>query len=292
MDRRKIVDLLREDPPRLRSELRQTWGVFWAQLKIFLSYKTWVITETLSTVASIAMYYFMGFQVKPGQLVSAGYGSSWLAFALVGVASTHYLWMCISRLSHTMQHEIQDGTFETIICSPIRLRSYLVGQSVRGFLVSGYFMIGALAVGTFLLGAPLVLNPGTILSSVALLLLLVSSHLGIGMAAAGIILVYKKGDPLTFLFAIFTEFFGGVLFPLQLLANYPVLWAIAKVMPYTYALEGLRKVLLSGATLLEAEVLSTVVLLVAYTSLLVPLGLFAFRRGYNRVRTEGSTASY
>lgn len=286
------MELLREEPPKLRSELRQTWGVFWAQLKIFLSYKTWVVTETLSTVASIAMYYFMGFQVRPGQLVDAGYGSSWLAFALVGVASTHYLWMCISRLSHTMQHEIQDGTFETVISSPIRLRSYLVGQSIRGFLVSGYFMVGALVVGTFLLGAPLVLNPGTTLSSIALLLLLVSSHLGIGVIAAGVILVYKKGDPLTFLFAIFTEFFGGVLFPLQLLADYPVLWAIAKVMPYTYALEGLRKVLLTGQTLLHQEVLSTAALLGAYTILLIPLGLLIFRAGYNRVRTEGSTASY
>jgi len=292
MDRSKVVDLLREDPPRLRSELRQTWGVFWAQLKMFLSYKTWVVTETLSTVASIAMYYFMGFQVRPGQLAEAGYGSSWLAFALVGVASTNYLWMCISRLSHTMQHEIQDGTFETIICSPIRLRSYLVGQSIRGFLVSGYFMVGALTVGTFLLGAPLVLNPATILSSIILLLLLVASHMGIGIIAAGVILVYKKGDPLTFLFAIFTEFFGGVLFPLQLLANYPVLWAVAKVMPYTYALEGLRKVLLSGATLMHQEVLSTGALLLAYTAVLMPFGLLAFRVGYNRVRTDGSTASY
>lgn len=292
MDRRHIVDLLKEDPPRIRSELRQVWGVFLTQLRIFLSYRTWVITETLSTVASIAMYYFMGFQVRPGQLVEAGYGSSWLAFALVGVASTHYLWMCISRLSHTMQHEIQDGTFETIISSPIRLRSYLLGQSIRGFLVSAYFMVGALAVGTFLLNAPLALNPGTVLSSIALLLLLVASHMGIGIVAAGVILVYKKGDPLTFLFAIFTEFFGGVLFPLQLLSNYPVLWAVAKAMPYTYALEGLRKVLLSGQTLLHPDVLSTTVLLVAYTAILMPVGLLVFREGYNRVRTDGSTASY
>ncbi len=292
----EVKDLLllfkEEKSRRQRSETLQTWAIFWANLKIFLSYRTWVITETMSTVASIIMYSFIGLQIKPEQIVEAGYGSSWLAFALIGVASSNYLWMCISRLSHSIKHEIQDGTFEAIISSPVKLRSYVIGQSIRGFLVSAYFMVGALLVGTLLCGVHLVLNIQTVVSSIILLFLLVTSHLGIGIVAAGLILVYKRGDPLTFLFSAFIEFFGGVLFPLQLLDNYPILSIVAWSMPYAHALEALRRVLLRGDTLLTLALFDDVAVLILYTLVFIPLGLLAFRWGYNKVRMEGTTASY
>ncbi len=286
-----VIDVLRYDPPKQRSDLRQTWAVFVANLKIFLSYKTWVATETVTTLSSIAMFYFFSFLVNPERLEEAGYGSSYLGFALIGVASTNYLWMCINRLSHSMSHEVREGTFETVISSPIRLRSYVVGIAIRGFLVSCYFMAGALTMG-IALKAPLILNPGTISSAILLVLLLISSHLGIGVMAAGVILVYKKGDPLTFLFTGLTEFFGGVLFPLQLLQNYPLAWAFAWVLPYTHALNGLRKVLLLGETVFSPSVATSAGVLVAYSVVLLPLSLLFFRWGYNRIRKEGSTTTY
>jgi len=40
------------------------------------------------------------------------------------------------------------------------------------------------------------------------------------------------------------------------------------------------------------EVLTNILILMGYTLVFTPLGLLAFRWGYNRVRTEGTTASY
>lgn len=288
-----LVNLFKEDVPRSSSELVHIWAVFWANFKIFLSYRTWVITETLSTVASIAMYSFMGLQVEAKRLGDTGYGDvSWLAFAIVGVASANYLWMCISRISHSMQNEIREGTLEQIISSPIRLRSYIIGQSIRGFLVSGYFMLGVLLVGIFILKAPLVITLETILSFLAITFLMVGSYVGIGVMTAGIILVYKKADPLTSLFASITEFFGGVLFPLNYLKNYPLLWALAWLMPYIYALDAARQILLTGSSLASPNVLNDLIVLMIYTAVFIPLGLRVFRWGYNRIRDEGTVATY
>ncbi len=293
MDVHGLVDLFREDAPRAASELLHVWAVFWANFKIFLSYRTWVITETLSTVASIAMYSLMGLQVEAKRLGETGYGStSWLAFAIVGVASVNYLWMCINRISHSMQNEVRGGTLEQIIASPIRLRSYIIGQSIRGFLVSGYFMLGVLLVGIFLLQVPLVVTVETILSFVVIVLVMVGSYIGIGVMTAGVILVYKKADPLTFLFVSITEFLGGVLFPLNYLKNYPLLWALAWLMPYTYALDAARQVLLTGNSLASPAVLTDLVVLVLYMVISLPLGLRVFRWGYNRIRDEGTVATY
>ncbi len=287
-----IVQLLAVKSPRHRSDLSQTWAVFVANLRIFLSYKTWVATETITTLASIVMYYFVGLMVIPDKLAAAGYGGNYMAFVLIGVASTNYLWMCINRLSHSMSHEIREGTFETVISSPIQLRSYVIGIAIRGFLVSCYFMFGAFVVGVYILGAPVVLNVATISSAMVLIFLLITSHLGIGIMAAGVILVYKKGDPLTFLFTGLTELFGGVLFPLYLLEGNRVLWTFAWLLPYTHALDALRKVLLLGETIFSPTVVGKLGILAGYSIVLLPLSLLFFRWGYNRIRTEGTTTTY
>ena len=97
-----LINLFREDKTRVSSEFIHIWAVFWANFKIFLSYRTWVIMETISTVASVAMYSFMGLQVDAKRVALAGYGEvDWLSFALVGVATANYLWMCISCLLYT-----------------------------------------------------------------------------------------------------------------------------------------------------------------------------------------------
>jgi ABC-2 type transport system permease protein len=289
----QLVELFREEFPRPSSELTHTWAVFWANFKIFLSYKTWVITETLSTVASIAMYSFMGIQVDANRFVLVGYGdTSWLAFALIGVATANYLWMCISRISHSLQHEVAEGTLEPIVSSMIKLRSYIIGQSIRGFLVSSYFMVGALLIGIFVLKVPLIVTAETVFSFFVILIMMIVSYAGIGIMAAGIILVYKKGDPMTFLLASITEFLGGVLFPLNYLQGYPILYGLTWIMPYTYALDAARRVFLLGATLTSPIVFNDLIILVIFTIIFIPVGLRTFKWGMDRIRREGTVATY
>lgn len=272
--------------------MRQTWGIFWGQLKIFLTYRTWVVTDTFNTIVSITIYYFLSLQVQPSQLAASGYGTSYLAFSLIGIAFANYLWFCINRISHSMQSEIREGTFETIASSPIRMRSYLFGQAARGFLVGLYYMVGALAVGVFGFNAPLHFEPAALLTSSLVLVFMVLSHLGLGVFVAGIVLVYKQADPITFMVSLFMEFFAGALFPLQLLANYPPLAIASELMPYTYALDALRKSLIQGATLANQGILFDLAVLVVYAVILLPLGLWSFNMGYDKIRREGTTSTY
>jgi len=288
----EIISYFRDSEPPVRSDARQTWGIFWGQLKIFLTYRTWVITDTFNTIVSITIYYFLSLQVQPSQLEASGYGSSYLAFSLIGIAFANYLWFCINRISHSMQSEIREGTFETIAASPIKMHSYLFGQAARGFLVGLYYMLGALAVGVFGFNAPLHFEPAVVATSVLVLIFMIVSHLGLGIVVAGVVLVYKQADPVTFMVSLFMEFFAGALFPLQLLDKYPLLALASELMPYTYALDALRKSLILGATVASPGILFDLAVLVIYAVILLPLGLWSFRVGYDRVRAEGTTSVY
>jgi ABC-type multidrug transport system permease subunit len=63
-------------------------------------------------------------------------------------------------------------------------------------------------------------------------------------------------------------------------------------MPYTYALDASRRVLLSGLTLFSVEVLTDVLILLAYSVIFIPIGLRVFRWGMNRIRDEGTVSTY
>jgi ABC-type multidrug transport system permease subunit len=97
---------------------------------------------------------------------------------------------------------------------------------------------------------------------------------------------------MTFLLASITEFLGGVLFPLNYLQGYPILYGMAWAMPYTYALDAARRVLLTGATLTTPPVLSDLIILVIFTFVFLPVGLRVFRWGMDRIRREGTVATY
>lgn len=289
----RLVEVFKSDTPRKSSDLLHVWAVFWVNLKIFLSYRAWVVTDSLSTIASIAMYSFMGLQVNSQRVIDAGYGNvGWLAFALVGVATANYLWMCIGRISSAMQDEIEEGTFEQIVSSLIHMRSYIVGQSIRSFMISAYYMVGVMVIGVSVLNLPLIVNLGTVVSFIAVLLMMIASYIGIGIIIAGITIVYKKSDELTLLFISITEFLGGVLFPLNYLRDLPILWTASWLMPYTYALDAERRILLNGETLLSPLIFSSLIILAIYATFFIPLGFLVFRWGYDRIRNEGTVATY
>jgi ABC-type uncharacterized transport system permease subunit len=92
--------------------------------------------------------------------------------------------------------------------------------------------------------------------------------------------------------SLFMEFFAGALFPLQLLQNYPVLSVASQLMPYTYALDAMRRSLILGATVANQEILLDLAILAAYAVILLPLGLWSFRIGFDRIRSEGTTSVY
>jgi len=291
-DKARVLSTFSGESRSIDSPLRQVYGVLWANLKMLFTYKTWVITDFMSSGASIVMYYLMGLQVDTSQLIRRGYGADYGAFALVGVATSSYLWNCLVRLSHRLSHEIEEGTFETIVSTRVRIWAYFVGQTLRGYVVSILGLLGMVGVGVYGLGIALSSNPASLLTALALFILMVVANQAIGFMAAGVIMVHKRGDPVTFILAMLNEFFAGVLYPLDLLSQYPVFSAASRALPYTYALDGLRRALIQGATIAQGEVLMDLLALAVFSVVLVPIGIYILNWGYNTVRKRGTTSSF
>jgi ABC-2 type transport system permease protein len=144
-----------------------------------------------------------------------------------------------------------------------------------------FLSLGVLVFGLDLSGA-------NVLAAVVVLLLSVVAFASIGIIAAGIIMIIKRGEPLTSLFGAFANLVGGIYYPVAILPD--GLQLIARLIPITYAVRAMRLALLNGAP--WADLLPDIGALLLFIVVLFPLAMFIFYRAVERARLDGSLAHY
>lgn len=285
-----IAVLKKLERVRSKHSARQVSAIWKARMKIFWSYKLDLSMELLNSIISVGVYFFMGFQVNIQMLVNAGYGASYTTFALLGVATETFLWTSVSRISGVLRVEQEEGTWEAIASTVLKPRNYLFGQTLAGFSRSLIYFIGAMIVSVTIFAAPLVVNPGSAVTAAMAVAMMTASHLGIGFAAAGTVIVLKRGEPIVFMFSVFTQFFSGVLYPLNVVPQ--ALLPIAYFLPYTYALHALRLSLGGGVGLLSPPILTDFLAMIVWTIVSIPIGIWIFTKAVNHARRTGSMTYY
>jgi len=208
----------------------------------------------------------------------------YVAFALVGLALTDMFISGMSGIPKAIRNAQYSGTLETILLSPIRNGTFVLGSGMFAFLQSlvrafvlltfGYLVLGYWHDANFRL-LPLVFIPG-LLSFVAL-----------GLFSAAFILVLKQGDPISMVYAAISTVLGGTLFPTNALPGW--LQPVVLLLPLSHALAGMR-LAFAGASL-EA-VMPQILILWAFTLVLLPSSLLFFRMAMRRGRKKGSLGYY
>jgi ABC-2 type transport system permease protein len=290
-DEKEIIALLKQSGRvKAKHSLRQVPSLWRARMKIFWSYKLDLSMDMVNSVVSVGVYFFMGFQVNPQMLVNAGYGASYVTFALLGVATETFLWTSVSRIGGVLRTEQEEGTLEALASTLLKPQNYLFGQSLAGFTRSTLYFLGAMFFGSIIFQAPLIYNAGSLTTATLDVILMTTSHIGIGFAAAGAILVLKRGEPIVFMFSVFTQFFSGVLYPLNVVP--PALLPVAYFLPYTYALHALRISLGNGYDLLNPAILTDFFMMVLWTVVSIPIGVWIFKKAINHSRRAGTMSYY
>ena len=178
------------------------------------------------------------------------------------------------------------GTLEAVLFPPLRPATLAVGFSLWGILYASGEMAGYLSFGAILLGAPV--GNANVISVAVILFLAVVSFNSLGLLAASVIVVFKRGNPVAWVFQGAAGLLGGVYFPVEVLPDW--LQALSALIPVTYAVRGLQLAVYQGASLpsLSGEILPLAFLSVV----LLPLGLFSFAASIRRAKREGSLAHY
>ena len=245
-------------------------AVFRRDWEIERTYRMRLFLVAASTAGLAVGLYFVGRLVtSPPQL--AGYSGTYFDFALVGLAVTSFAGVGLRSFSTSMIQEQSTGTIDLLLASPASRGGLLAGLFLFPFLLAVAEVAALLGIGIGVLGSGMPI--GGLLMSLPVLVLTTLSFAAVGIAAGGVLVIAKRGDPISGPFFQVTMLLSGAVYPVSVLpAGLRVLaWCI----PATWGVTATRDLLLGGAG--WRDVLPYVAVLVGFVVMLLPLSLVAFR---------------
>lgn len=185
--------------------------------------------------------------VKPFVLQSKGIVSgkpNYFQFMAPGIMGMVVIMAVMMGLAGSISREKELGTLDGILTAPIRRASIILGktlsQTVRG-LTQGclVLLLAVLLFGVKIYGSPLL---------VALLLILgIFSFVGLGILVSAAAAEQETAMIILMTLTFPMFFLSGAFFPIQQMPEF--MQTISRVLPMTYMVEALRKVIVLGATL-------------------------------------------
>ena len=256
-------------------------------LLIAVSYRLQLALGLGSMVLYLMMFFFVsktfGGAMSP---YLARYGSEYFPYVVVGLAVSNFVTVGLSALSSQVRSAQVEGTLEALLCTPTSIYAVLVGNSLWQLVTAFGYAVLMIAAVIVIAGLELLLVRA--LASLLILLLTLAAFLGIGMLSASFVVIFKRGNPIEYVFGWSSFFLGGVLFPVEVLPK--PLQFLSGLLPITHAVKAIRELLLTGETVASAAPLFRN--LVLFILLVGPLGLLFFRYALERAKKDGNLVQY
>ncbi|HEX4838407.1 MAG TPA: ABC transporter permease [Solirubrobacteraceae bacterium] len=246
-------------------------------LHVYLSYRTRLVSQALTAVFSLTLFYYVSRLVHVRGFGSPG---SYFGFVVVGIALVSVMYSCFS-IPDLVRQELVAGTFDRLLLSPFGAVRSVMAMTLFPLLYS--FVLAALTLGMGCLLFGLRLHWSTVPLSVPVMALALLSFLPFGLLFAALTVVIKQGTVATSWVIALISIVGGLYFPVSLLPHW--LQTAAKLQPFTPATDVLRHLLVNSslgdspsASLLKLGLFACV-LMPAATLVLGGAIRFAQRRG-------------
>ena len=254
---------------------------------VMKGYRFALVLNLVSIVMGIATYYFLArlFGSK-GVNVLDKFGGHYFPYVLVGISLSNFLLTALNTFKGSLMSERAMGTLETIVSTPTREAVIFLGLSLWNFLFSSINVIIYLTVGVVVFKFDL--SKADPVSSAIILIVATLVFSSLGVLSASFILIFKRGNPITWLFSSVSVLVGGVYFPVEILPKY--LQTLSKFVPLTYALEALRKSIIQGQNILNLK--EEILILSLFALILIPLSAVSFRYALSWVKKNGSLIHY
>ncbi len=229
--------------------------------------------------------YFVSDLVGDTELL-AQYGGSYFDFVIVGLALTSYAALGVAAFTDQIQQEQGAGTLEVLLSGPTRLGTLLAGGFIVPLMLTTFEVAAVLAVGIGVLGVGLTLSG--VMLSVPIVALTVANFCAMGIASAAVVLLVKRGDPISGPLYQATLILSGAIFPVELFPAW--LETIARLTPAYYGVRGMREALLTDSGL--AGIADELLVLSGFAVVLLPLAVLAFGRSIDAAKRYGVLGSY
>jgi ABC-2 type transport system permease protein len=249
---------------------------------IFASYRLQLISDFVSTVFGMTVFYYVSRLVQGGQFETS---DEYFAFAVVGVVVLGIVTSGLSDLPGSLRGELVVGTFERLLVSPFGALRALLAMVFFPFLsglASGFV---TLSFAALVFDMPLRWSMLPLAALAAFLGVLAFMPFAVAITAA--VLVVKQAGAGAGLLITLMSLFGGAFFPVSLLPDW-IEWT-AHVQPFTPAVDLLRHLLIG--TPLDAP-WGAVARLIGFAAVLLPVSIVFFQACLAFGQRRGTVLEY
>jgi ABC-2 type transport system permease protein len=267
--------------------LRLLWSFFVRDYQTETSYRAAFLFSLTGIFFSAFTFFFVSKLVGDSAAPYLDeYGGDYFSFVIIGLAFSSYFSLGLGGFSRALREAQTTGTLEAMMMTPTPVSIIVIGSALWNYAFTTFRVFVYLFLGVALLG--LRLTNANYLGGLVSLLLSIVAFASIGIIAASIIMIIKRGEPITNLLGAVANLIGGVYYPIEILPDW--LQFVSQFIPVTYALRAMRLSLLTGAS--WAELAPDLLALTAFTIVLFPLSLITFRWAVERARQDGTLAHY
>jgi ABC-2 type transport system permease protein len=268
---------------------RRIWAFIARDWRLELSYRMQFFLRVLSILIVVTTLFFISKIFDGFADPSFSQWQNPLAAWLTGLAVLNYFMTGFSSLANAIRQEQVQGTLESVLMTPISVPTVIVASSAWDFVQATFFSSLYLIFGWLFFD---VQYRGSFLLALVFLLLTTVVLSCLGILSASFAMVFKRGDPFGVFLGTGSALFSGVFFPTQLINQYAGsgIASVSRVLPPTYGLDGIRRVLIQGQGL--AEVRGPLSVLLGFLVVLLPFSLWVFGRAVRRAKREGSLIQY
>jgi ABC-2 type transport system permease protein len=261
---------------------RAFMAVMRRDLTVFLSYRTRLVSQALTSVFSLTLFYYVSRLVHVSGFASP---AAYFGYVVVGIALVSVLYSCFS-IAEMVRQELVAGTFERLLLSPFGAIRSVIAMTLFPLLYA-FVMAGiTLGIGWAVFG--LQLHWSTVPLSVPAMLLALLAFLPFGLLFAAITVATKQGSVGTSWVIALISIVGGLYFPVTLLPQ----WAqtTSQMQPFTPATEMLRHFLVGSPQTTSTG--TAVAKLLVFSAILLPASLYALHRAIRLGQRRGTIIEY
>lgn len=277
--------------PGVLSDIRALFAVVKREWTIFRRYPSWIIALFIWPLIFPMMYILTaralsgpdgsGLQVF---LRTTG-ATQYIGYIIVG--TTVWMWQNIVLwdIGFALRNEQMRGTLESNWLSPTGRFSFLLGHTGPQLVSMAMFIaITALEFGLFF-GVRL---NGSIWMILLMMLTAIPAIYGLGFAFASLVITMKEANAFVFLIRGLVMIFCGITFPVSLLPGW--MQTIAKFLPQTYLIHGMRAAAFSNAGIPELS--ADLIPLLLFGVFWITTGYITFIWMERRARQTGAIGQY
>ncbi|MDE3135186.1 MAG: ABC transporter permease [Acidobacteriota bacterium] len=269
-----------------RELLRQIGQLFRRDMLTARTYRVAFLFDAVNALFGAASFYFLSQFVASDKLKSSLDGASYFAFALIGLAFFDYLSAGLNAFDTSIDDARRNRTLEALLVTEASLPVILAGSAIYPFVLTSVRTGVYLVWGVILFHLPL--GSADWLGALLILLFSILAFAGLGIISASYQMLFKRGNPAKWIFLGISGLLGGMMYPVSILP--PVLRTLARLIPLTYSLEGMRAALLEGAGI--GRLWPQITALGIFAVVLLPLSFLVFAWALRRTKINGTLTHF